>query len=482
MDRAPPASVTPHAALDRKLDRSMTPQRKTHRTIAATGLLLVAFAGARHAAAQPARLYRIGDLPHSTSIKGVMQVRAVTDDGLVIGSGSDMNAQWYGLFNADTSLQAMRFSAASGESTGLGKFISAFNSSSAWGATADGSHVFGSSSTQINAFGLFNSRGFLWAAATGMTQLPIIPGDSELADFAGITCSTPDGSLLMGGCGSTGTYRWTAWPAGSAPYQFPDPIHSIFGEIEGVSDDARIVWGTGNQTSRALIWTQGAPALISVALPGATYSQALAVSGDGLTFIGNSDTLYQGQHLEHAFRYRADTGVVDLNLALHPELYNLAIGASRNGNIVVGSYSFTPAGAPAWQGYGVGWIWRSGTGITPLETYLTQELGLTFKGLLHPVATAISPSGRWIAGESEDPTDQEERIAWVVDTRVTASCYANCDGSTTVPVLNINDLVCFQTKFAAGDSYANCDGSTQPPVLNINDFVCFQTRFAAGCP
>jgi hypothetical protein len=30
--------------------------------------------------------------------------------------------------------------------------------------------------------------------------------------------------------------------------------------------------------------------------------------------------------------------------------------------------------------------------------------------------------------------------------------------------------------------YANCDGSTSPPILNVNDFLCFQSKFAAGCP
>jgi hypothetical protein len=60
-------------------------------------------------------------------------------------------------------------------------------------------------------------------------------------------------------------------------------------------------------------------------------------------------------------------------------------------------------------------------------------------------------------------------------------CYANCDGSTTAPVLNVNDFICFLGRFAAGEAYANCDGSTVAPVLNINDFVCFQGRFAAGC-
>jgi hypothetical protein len=63
-----------------------------------------------------------------------------------------------------------------------------------------------------------------------------------------------------------------------------------------------------------------------------------------------------------------------------------------------------------------------------------------------------------------------------------ASCYANCDGSTTPPVLNINDYICFQSRFASGDSYANCDGSTAAPILNVNDFICFQSAFAQGCP
>ena len=60
-------------------------------------------------------------------------------------------------------------------------------------------------------------------------------------------------------------------------------------------------------------------------------------------------------------------------------------------------------------------------------------------------------------------------------------CYANCDGSTTAPILNVNDLACFLNHFAAGDTYANCDGSTTPPVLNVLDFSCFLNEFAAGC-
>jgi hypothetical protein len=63
-----------------------------------------------------------------------------------------------------------------------------------------------------------------------------------------------------------------------------------------------------------------------------------------------------------------------------------------------------------------------------------------------------------------------------------AACYANCDGSTAVPILNVNDFICFQGKYAAGDPSANCDESTAPPILNVNDFICFQGKYAAGCP
>jgi uncharacterized membrane protein len=61
-------------------------------------------------------------------------------------------------------------------------------------------------------------------------------------------------------------------------------------------------------------------------------------------------------------------------------------------------------------------------------------------------------------------------------------CYANCDQSTTAPVLNVGDFTCFLQRFAAGEAYANCDQSTVPPVLNVGDFTCFLQRFAGGCP
>jgi hypothetical protein len=62
-----------------------------------------------------------------------------------------------------------------------------------------------------------------------------------------------------------------------------------------------------------------------------------------------------------------------------------------------------------------------------------------------------------------------------------ASCYPNCDGSTTSPLLNVQDFTCFLQRYAAGESYANCDNSTTAPVLNVQDFTCFLQSYAAGC-
>ena len=79
-------------------------------------------------------------------------------------------------------------------------------------------------------------------------------------------------------------------------------------------------------------------------------------------------------------------------------------------------------------------------------------------------------------------TSNTERIEDVALVPLAPPCYANCDGSTIAPILNVNDFSCFLNKYAAGDPAANCDASTIAPVLNVNDFSCFTNRFAAGCP
>ena len=67
------------------------------------------------------------------------------------------------------------------------------------------------------------------------------------------------------------------------------------------------------------------------------------------------------------------------------------------------------------------------------------------------------------------------RGAWSVPI---LSCYADFDDNGQ---LNVNDFAAFLNGFAAGSAQANCDQSTSPPVLNVLDFSCFLNAFAAGC-
>lgn len=54
-------------------------------------------------------------------------------------------------------------------------------------------------------------------------------------------------------------------------------------------------------------------------------------------------------------------------------------------------------------------------------------------------------------------------------------CFPDCDLSGS---LNIDDFVCFQTRYAVSDLKADC---TADGALTIDDFICFQTAFAVGC-
>jgi len=95
---------------------------------------------------------------------------------------------------------------------------------------------------------------------------------------------------------------------------------------------------------------------------------------------------------------------------------------------------------------------------------------------IHALLARESPSGSkvLVGGWMPGPVSLAE---WTPHPQ----CYANCDWSSTAPLLNVNDYLCFLQKFAAGDVWANCDTSSASPVLNVNDFVCFMGRFAAGC-
>jgi len=111
-----------------------------------------------------------------------------------------------------------------------------------------------------------------------------------------------------------------------------------------------------------------------------------------------------------------------------------------------------------------------------------QKLGTTTYDYPSSIITDKA-SGFYVAGMTEGVIGASSAGAYdgfIV--RYGTGCYANCDGSTALPVLNVNDYVCFLNHYAAADPYANCDDSTAAPILNVNDFICFMNNYATGCP
>jgi hypothetical protein len=107
-----------------------------------------------------------------------------------------------------------------------------------------------------------------------------------------------------------------------------------------------------------------------------------------------------------------------------------------------------------------------------------QQIG-TNAAVSLPTDPNLLPLGFYMAFAMVDDIPSVARIVQVVEG---PACYANCDSSSALPILNVLDFNCFLNRFATGDPYANCDGSSVPPILNVLDFNCFLSRFASGCP
>ncbi len=125
------------------------------------------------------------------------------------------------------------------------------------------------------------------------------------------------------------------------------------------------------------------------------------------------------------------------------------------------------------------------TGTSPSYQWRKDTLPLSDSATItgsHTPNLLITPTTLADAGSYDVVVSNGCGSQTTIAVPLTVTCYANCDGSTTAPILNVLDFSCFLNRFAAGDTYANCDNSTTAPVLNVLDFSCFLNTFAAGCP
>jgi probable HAF family extracellular repeat protein len=418
--------------------------------------------------------------------------------------------------------------------TGLGDLPGGQFYSDAWGVSADGSAVVGSSLISGNVLFGGTYAAFRWTAATGIVDIYDVGG-------IGTTCrafaADADGTMAVGMADYgvlTPTQRVAfIWRDGQGTTEIGDlPGGDEHAAARGVSANGAIVAGAGDSDLglEPFRYTVASAVFLGLGdLPGGAFSGAgYGISANGLTIVGSSAT---GDGTQ-AFRWTEAEGMVGIgHLGVPPgiEPFSEAYAASADGSVIVGlsrspaslnsgweAFRWTQAGGMVGLGdfptgavlsaayattadgsvvvgsggvegncgpfgcqtVGRAFIWDAQHGMRDLADVLTG-LGLDLTGWTLTEARGISADGRVIVGTGTNPQGATE--AWRADLGGQPSCYANCDGSTTPPVLNVNDFICFQQNFAAGNAYANCDGSTTPPVLNVNDFICFQQRFAAGC-
>jgi probable HAF family extracellular repeat protein len=322
----------------------------------------------------------------------------------------------------------------------------------------DGSVITGNTSNQV----------YRWNEATGMELIAAAPGMSSCRGF-GISAN---GDVIVGFCTYTGggrrAFRWTE----ATGMTDLGPVAG-YSEVRawGVSADGQAIAGTLQNPSsgaqRAFTWTEAGGFRVIPPLPGTNQCSGFAISGDGLVVVGSCRS---GQNAQ-AFRWAEATGMERISSFAESDV--TAYGVDWAGDVVVGGSS---RGA---------WLWTLSSGGVHLQSFLGSAVPSSHALW---VAYSVSHDGRAISGTTDDGSLIDEafiaRLAFL-------PCTANCDNSTSTPILNVDDFTCFINQFAAAAAlphaqqlthYANCDGSTIAPALNIDDFTCFINRFAQGCP
>jgi probable HAF family extracellular repeat protein len=324
-------------------------------------------------------------------------------------------------------------------------------SADAYSVNADGSVVVGYSYSASN-----EHLGFRWMPETGMQAVPMY----EVIDVSA------DGSFMIGlnvwrrTDGTTGTFGFL----GGNNYTAASGVSADGGVVVGYSETSP------NRFAHAFRWT-ATGGIQDLGVTTGNESLADDVSADGQVVVGQARNL---QEFWRAIRWTQAQGMVDIGTLGGP--MSAAYNTSADGSVVVGTSLITSSSAS-----NRAFRWSTQEGMRDLKQILLEQGAANVQSWILFTADGVSADGRIITGYGFpfQFAAAEPFIAYLDGAQ--APCYANCDASSTTPVLTANDFSCFLNLFASGNSAANCDGSSIQPVLTANDFSCFLNRFAAGC-
>lgn len=280
----------------------------------------------------------------------------------------------------------------------------AFKYSSASAISADGSTVIGMSITGSNQFDAFR-----WTRAGGMVAAGLPDPRLESLD-EGVS---GDGTYIVGyrtaPTGSPTTAFRHSQASGATNLSKLPNLDSQSTSAYGISADGTKIAGVAsgvrptNNTGRseAVLWTNGVIAGLGYLPGGGSSSAALAISVDGTTVVGGSDSTLGQQ----AFRLRLGGGMVGLGDLPGGIFESYADVVSSDGTFVAGRGN----SAAGREGF------RWSPGPTPVGTMI--GLGDLAGGPFRSTPTGISDDGSVIVGYSATggTTNQPTNSAFIWD-------------------------------------------------------------------
>ncbi|MEZ6073240.1 MAG: hypothetical protein R3C10_23960 [Pirellulales bacterium] len=271
----------------------------------------------------------------------------------------------------------------------------------ALGASFDGSVVVGYSLTPSGE----DSQAFIWDAANGIVDLGRLPGKTHsVALDVSAGGGTVTGTSYTPDSGSE-AFLWTE--SGGMVGLGALAGHEASSAL-GISADGVVVVGASIDTDMAITeafrWTsvdgmQGLGTLTG----SSDGSDAVAVSADGSTIVGNSSSTNGYQ----AFRWTEAGGMVGLGDLPGGQYSSRAAAVSGDGSIVIG-YGTTSNPNSVEEAF----IWDETNGMRRVADALA-DLGVDLTGWTLRYAKGISDDGNVIGGWEVNPDGQEQ--AWIAN-------------------------------------------------------------------